>query len=65
MKIIKSSSCYITKFTVALLNEYICKKKNVDNSKLWRVNVKKEDIIVNVSAEEDIKNKLKGESNGT
>ncbi|PKK59436.1 hypothetical protein RhiirC2_794844 [Rhizophagus irregularis] len=41
-------------FTVALLKEYICKKKKVDNLKLWRVNVKKSVIRKNVSTEENI-----------
>ncbi|PKY55352.1 hypothetical protein RhiirA4_548690 [Rhizophagus irregularis] len=47
-------------FTVALLKEYICKKKKVDNLKLWRVNVKKSVIRKNVSTEENIVEKLQG-----
>ncbi|GES83303.1 hypothetical protein GLOIN_2v1672762 [Rhizophagus clarus] len=51
----------VSKFTVALLNKYICKKKNVDDLKLWKVNVKKSEIKdKNVSTEEDIVQKLYG-----
>ena len=52
---------YMRNYTVALLNDYICKKKNVKNLKLWKVNAKEDYIKDNVSTEEDIKNKIKGE----
>lgn len=38
---------YLNGFTVILLREYICRRKNVDNSdnmKLWKVNVERKDI---------------------
>ncbi|GBB90793.1 hypothetical protein RclHR1_17890004 [Rhizophagus clarus] len=59
--ILLDQKIYVNKFTVALLNEYICKKKQVDNSKLWKVDVKKKEIKdKNVTTEEDIVQKLYG-----
>lgn len=53
----------LSDFTVVLLKNEICSKANVDsnNTKLWKVNVKKSEIKnKNVSTEEDIVQKLDG-----
>ncbi|GBB93936.1 hypothetical protein RclHR1_02260001 [Rhizophagus clarus] len=53
----------IEKFKVDHLKDYICDITNSDKQamRLWRVNVTRDDIKVNVSTEEDIKDKLNGE----
>ncbi|GES76147.1 P-loop containing nucleoside triphosphate hydrolase [Rhizophagus clarus] len=54
---------YLSRFTVILLKNDICSKLNVNsnNTKLWRVNVKKCEIKdQDVSTEEDIMQKLDG-----
>ncbi|UZO00500.1 uncharacterized protein OCT59_011629 [Rhizophagus irregularis] len=54
---------YLSELTVVLLKNDICSKANVNsnNTKLWKVNVKKREIKdKNVSTEEDIVQKLGG-----
>jgi hypothetical protein len=54
---------YLSRLTVVFLKNDICSKRNVDsdNTKLWKVNVKRGEIKgKNVSTEEDIVQKLGG-----